>query len=353
MIKKVLFTIMTLFWALSLSAQNGVKWENGSIEDAIKKASRQNKYIFIDCYTKWCKPCRYMEQNVFTTNEAGEYFNKKFINYKMDMEVGDGLTYVSKYYVSAYPTFIIIQPDGTEVGRVVGGVVDPAKFIEKIENAINPEKNPNLILNKFVETGEMKYAYEYIDTLRATNNRGKIREFIKEYYHNIPESELYSKKFWGVTQEAISVRDYTVLEYILQNKLEYDKHFGKSNVDRDLSTLLWSALTTYVYEYETCTFSKENVQKAYMYYLLLNSKLTPWEEYIIRACQALSNKDYNKFYEMSKPCIIFNTYRFMECNIIKYRIAANPGLTQEQKEKFKEEFAVEQQKIVDRINSGK
>ena len=37
MIKKVLFTIMTLFWALSLSAQNGVKWENGSIDDAIKK----------------------------------------------------------------------------------------------------------------------------------------------------------------------------------------------------------------------------------------------------------------------------------------------------------------------------
>ena len=343
--KRLLMVIVTLFWALSASAQVGVIWEEGTISEALKKGAKKDKLIFIDCYTKWCGPCRYMEQKVFSTAEAGEYFNKTFINFKMDMEVGDGVQYASKYCISAYPTFLILNPDGTEAGRYVGGVLDTQKFIEKIEKAIKPENNPKKILEKFDSTGDIAYAYEYVDTLRATANNGMIREFVIDYYNKIQDKEKFTPKFWNLVKSTISIRDYRVLDYVMEDKLKYDKTFGKHIVDNDIATLLYHGLITYVYE--GSNFPKENIKKACLYYTLLTPKMTPWDEYIINASLALSNQDYNKFYEMSKPSTIFNLYRIMECNIIRHRIAANPGLTQEQKDQFKAEFEVEMNKIME------
>lgn len=344
--KKILTILFTLFWALTSSAQTGVIWETGTINEALKKGETKDKLIFVDCYTKWCGPCRYMEQKVFSTNEAGEYFNKTYVNFKMDMEVGDGVEYANKYFVSAYPTFLILKPDGTEAGRIVGGVLDPMKFIEKVEKALKPENNPKAILEKFDSTGDIKYAYDYVDTLRKTANNGLIREFVINYYHKIPEKEKFTAKFWELTKSAISIRDYRVLDYVMENKLKYDKRFGKARVDNEIATLLYHALTTYVYE--GTEFPKENIKKAYIYYTLLNPRMTPWEEYIVNVSQALNNGDYNRFFELSKPSIIFNQFKIMECNIIKYRIAANPGLSQEQKDKFKCEFEIEMNKIIER-----
>ena len=74
--KKSLLLIVSLIFSVALFAQ-GVKWESGSLQDALDKAASNKKgpsLVFLDCYTSWCGPCKMMAENVFPQKAAGDYF---------------------------------------------------------------------------------------------------------------------------------------------------------------------------------------------------------------------------------------------------------------------------------------
>ena len=58
--------------------------------EALAKAKAENKLVFMDCYTSWCGPCKYMTETIFPQEKAGEFFNPKFVCVKFDMEKGEG-----------------------------------------------------------------------------------------------------------------------------------------------------------------------------------------------------------------------------------------------------------------------
>ena len=135
---KILAFTAALLFTFTAYAQDGVKWEKGTLQEALEKAKNNENGInrvFLDCYTSWCGPCKFMSENVFTTKEAGDYFNSRFVNIKIDMEKGEGIDIAKKYNIKAYPTFLILDPDGKVVGRVVGGG-KLEDFTAKVEKAI-------------------------------------------------------------------------------------------------------------------------------------------------------------------------------------------------------------------------
>lgn len=113
-------------------ADQGIIWEEGTLMQALKKAGKEGKLVFLDCYASWCGPCKYMATQVFTTREAGEFFNKNFVNIKIDMEKGEGINLGRELRIQGYPTFIIMNPNGKELGRIVGGA-QISQFIDKVK----------------------------------------------------------------------------------------------------------------------------------------------------------------------------------------------------------------------------
>ena len=85
------------------------------------KAKKENKMIFMDCYTSWCGPCKMLAKEVFTDPDAAKFFNEKFVNVKFDMEKGEGKMLKDKYGVKAYPTLYFINVAGEVEHCVVGG----------------------------------------------------------------------------------------------------------------------------------------------------------------------------------------------------------------------------------------
>ena len=156
--KKILMTLLMLLTAAAGFAQTetasaaGIQFETGTWAEILAKAKQQNKYVFVDAYTTWCGPCKWMDKNVFPTAEAGEYFNKNFVNAKIDMEKGEGLEIAKTYSVQAYPTYLYVDGDGNLVHRVVGSMETP-KFIAASGNALNPDTQYGTLLRKF-EAGE-------------------------------------------------------------------------------------------------------------------------------------------------------------------------------------------------------
>src|SRR5579863_10760388 len=58
----------------------GIHFEHDLSWSAIQaKAKAENKYIFMDCFTTWCGPCRYMSTAIFPQKAAGDYMNEKFV----------------------------------------------------------------------------------------------------------------------------------------------------------------------------------------------------------------------------------------------------------------------------------
>ena len=54
---------------------------------------------------------------------------------KFDAERGEGIDIARKYRVEGYPTFLILNAEGKEVGRIVGGD-DAAAFIKKVDGVL-------------------------------------------------------------------------------------------------------------------------------------------------------------------------------------------------------------------------
>lgn len=86
-----------------LSFAQGIEFFHGTWEEVKAKAKEADKLVFVDAYTTWCGPCKRMAANIFPLPEVGEFYNANFINYKLDMEKGEGPDFARKYGVRAIP----------------------------------------------------------------------------------------------------------------------------------------------------------------------------------------------------------------------------------------------------------
>ena len=137
---KKLLLILVLFTFAGGAFAGGIRFvENKKWKEILSQAKKENKLIFLDGYATWCGPCKYMQNEVFTSEAAGDYFNARFINVKLDMEEGEGLTLSEQYNLTAYPTLFFVNGDGELVHKYVGAL-DVEDFISLGKDAVNPDK---------------------------------------------------------------------------------------------------------------------------------------------------------------------------------------------------------------------
>lgn len=100
--------------------EEGIHFFNGTWNEALIKAKKENKTIFLDAYTSWCGPCKQLKNKTFKNKSVAEYYNKHFINVSIDVETGEGPMLAQKYSVTAYPTLIFINREGSVISKSLG-----------------------------------------------------------------------------------------------------------------------------------------------------------------------------------------------------------------------------------------
>lgn len=176
-----LFIPLFVFLGTSMVIGQGIEFYHGSWEDALLKAAQEDKIIFVDAYAEWCGPCKRMAREVFPEEEVGAFFNRHFINMKIDMEKGMGLEFRQKYPVSAFPTLFFIDSEGKIVQQAKG-----AKQVESLiklgQTALSQAVNLDEYHAEYEEgKRDPAFLYRYV---KALNNSGAPSLRVANAYFN-------------------------------------------------------------------------------------------------------------------------------------------------------------------------
>ena len=131
------FMLVILMTSVSSKPSGGIDFQKIDLTEAKAQAIKTGKYVFIDCYTDWCGPCKRMAATSFMEDRVADVYNKQFINIKIEMEKDkDGPETALMYKIKAYPTLLIIDGKGNLVKQAIGmlsadGLIALAKSVEK------------------------------------------------------------------------------------------------------------------------------------------------------------------------------------------------------------------------------
>jgi thiol-disulfide isomerase/thioredoxin len=216
-----------------------------------QKAKTENRYIFVDCYATWCGPCKFMDKNIFSTREAGDFFNKNFINAKFQLDetpgdsshvkarYADARMLANTYHIGIYPTYLYFSPDGQLVHRVVGASATAQKFITLSKDALDDKKQYYSVVNTLNE-----YKTDTATLRRLVNQAVAFGDV--EHYEVL--GNAYLNALHGIfTREELISFSQTIqsskskgFAYFIKNKEAVNKLIGREHmVERKLAGIVF------------------------------------------------------------------------------------------------------------------
>ena len=126
-LSRMLKTIPLIAASLGLMSSNllAAPFSDLTFDAASKEAAKSGKIVLVDFYTTWCGPCKMLDKNTWTDPGVVKLLSEKTIALRLDAEKETALA--RKYKIEAYPSVLLIKPDGTEIDRLVG-YRDPKSF---------------------------------------------------------------------------------------------------------------------------------------------------------------------------------------------------------------------------------
>ena len=194
--KRIITIIIASLLALPALPQ-GVTFRPLGLEEALQQAGKEQKLLFVDCFTTWCSPCIYMTNNVFSRKEAGDFFNKHFVSIMIDMEQEGGAEINSRYaVVSSFPTYLILAPGGEEQYRIIGRHELP-RFLERVSRGLD-KKNALPVLEKEYAAGNMtdERIRDYLLALDDARRDVTLRQVFNKFVVHATIEEKTSPFFW-------------------------------------------------------------------------------------------------------------------------------------------------------------
>ncbi|MGJ5642387.1 thioredoxin family protein [Formosa sp. S-31] len=177
-----------------LGIAQGIHFEKGSFQQALNKAKKENKVLFVDGYAVWCAPCKKMAKTVFMEDQVGAYFNEHFVSYKLDIEKGNGPQLKEKYGIQGLPSYVFIDGNDEVVYRSSSAMTTEA-FMNVAKAAIASASNPNSLarlseLYNNNKEDEVLIA-KYLDKLLEVKSMDNYSEVLEQYLSiqtQIPDS---------------------------------------------------------------------------------------------------------------------------------------------------------------------
>ncbi len=200
----------------NINKAQGIDWVAGLTWKEVKeKAKKENKYIFIDAFATWCKPCKKMDKETFPQPEVVDILNNNFISVKVQMDktksdaawvqtwYDDAAMVKKQYHVRSFPTYVFLSPQG-EVSHLITGFKDVTEFVKETNIALQPGRkysDPNeeyfILLDEYNQ-GKKNYKtmpllFKKAQEMKDANVLKAVSKDYREYLKNVREKKWYTK----------------------------------------------------------------------------------------------------------------------------------------------------------------
>lgn len=243
----LLFTLLPLF---AIAQNKGTHFEHGlSWQQVKEKAKKENKYLFVDCFTTWCGPCKHMAKAIFPQEKVGDFFNKNFVNVKVQFDktkddseevkkwYADAEAIAKKFEINAYPTFLVFSPQGQLVHKIIGGG-DADVFIAKVQKALSPETQYYTLLAK--EKTARLSPENLMDLANAARDAYEEENALKYTdAYLATQKDLSTKTNLGFLSTRIVDSKSKGFEVFLKNPEKVDALFGKGVAQRVFENIIY------------------------------------------------------------------------------------------------------------------
>ncbi len=325
----------------------GAEAQNRSIEfeqtkvwkQILKKAKKEKKLIFVDCYTSWCGPCKMLSSQVFTQDAVADFFNANFVNAKYDMEKdADGVILKDKFEVKAFPTLVFVDPvTGEAVHRMVGA--GKAEWlIAGGKQAMDPQGNLSGMMKRYA-AGERsaEFLQAYLPALASAYMKEEVGKVAAEYLNTLSVDRLATKENWDLIKQYVQDPLSAPLKAVMANRDKFYAVAGKEVVDYKLEGAIYGAvmmLSNWKLGMGTAFDEQRNAELT-GYLLHIDSQMAPIGLANLYTAAYVRKGDYRGLLDKMREVMSYNMLRgglekhYFQTNIEAFQSCTDKALVEE------------------------
>lgn len=218
-----------------------IPFEKLTLAQAMKKAAKEKKMIYVDLSATWCGPCQQLKKTTFRDDMVVDFMIKNYINiaFECDKDGEMSLEYRNKFKSTAFPTHLIISETGELIHKFVG-FHRPAEFIAEMRKGVGTDKGLGYYNRKYAE-GERspEFMNQYISMLAAANEGATASGLACEYLNTLSLDELTERKNFILVYEFARDIDSELAQKVVTNYKKFEKALGKEELNNYMY-LLWT-----------------------------------------------------------------------------------------------------------------
>ncbi len=209
--------------------------------DILAMSRQEHKMVFMDAYTSWCGPCKWMSAHMFTNDTVADFYNKNFICARYDMEKGEGPKLSQQYRVRAFPTLLFINQDGNMVHLRVGAAQSAPEYISLALNAMDTTECFTAYMKRY-STGENSPGFIYNYLKRLTDAYLPADVPLNKYLSGQKESDLIKNDNWKIIFSFCNNMESREFKFLLARQDEFARVHGRDSVNTKIYNVYFKAI---------------------------------------------------------------------------------------------------------------
>lgn len=318
----------------SISFEQTKEWKK-----IIKKAKKEKKLIFIDCYTSWCGPCKMLAKDVFTRDEIADFFNQNFVCAKYDMEKdADGVILKKQFEVKAFPTLVFVDPATQQVVHRMVGAGSAEWLLAGGKMANDPQNNLSGMIKRYAAgEREAEFLSKYLAALASAYMAEEQGKVAAEYLNALSGEQLATKENWDLIKNYVSDPLSEPLKQVVANREKFYEIAGREVVDYKLENCILGAtaqLAMWRPGMEE-TFNENRNTELINYLQTIDYAAAPAALASLYTSAYIRKGDFRGLLDKMKEALSYNLFRggsskyYFESNIEALTLCDNKALVEE------------------------
>ena len=188
-----LLLVVILIISGTMALAQGIVFESGSWADALKKAKKQKKLLFLHLDKPGCGGCTEVANIAFNSPLIREKFALNFISFRTDGTTGIGKELADKVETDCTPASVYMDTDENPLARYCGSTSADRAYLEKAEEAlIKHREQPIKVLMDAYAKGDRSSGLMRSYIQRRGEMGLSTNELLDEYVRQLPADSLKS-----------------------------------------------------------------------------------------------------------------------------------------------------------------